>query len=142
MGDFNRNRRSGGGSRHGGGGFRGRDSGPREMFSAVCDECGNNCEVPFRPSGDKPIYCSNCFEKRDGGGGRRENRGGARRGGFEKKDNSSKQLLEQMTSLNMKLDRILNVLESRSKKTKKSSKGKVKTKKVGKKKAKKSSKKA
>ncbi len=39
----------------------------REMFEAVCDECGETCEVPFKPRGDKPIYCSNCFEKKEGG---------------------------------------------------------------------------
>ena len=33
----------------------------REMFKAVCAECGKPCEVPFRPSGDRPIYCRDCF---------------------------------------------------------------------------------
>jgi CxxC-x17-CxxC domain-containing protein len=38
------------------------------MHKAVCDECHKSCEVPFRPSGDKPIYCSDCFSsKRDDG---------------------------------------------------------------------------
>ena len=41
--------------------FGGRDSGKRSMHRATCDECGQDCEVPFKPSGDKPIYCSNCF---------------------------------------------------------------------------------
>ncbi|MBU1130995.1 hypothetical protein KJ840_02580 [Patescibacteria group bacterium] len=45
------------------GGFSGRDSGQRSMHRATCDECGQSCEVPFRPSGGKPIYCSNCFGK-------------------------------------------------------------------------------
>ena len=43
--------------------FGGRDSGKRSMHRATCDECGQDCEVPFKPSGDKPIYCSNCFGK-------------------------------------------------------------------------------
>jgi CxxC-x17-CxxC domain-containing protein len=44
-----------------------RDRGPVTMHQATCDECGKSCEVPFRPSGEKPVYCSNCFEnKRDG----------------------------------------------------------------------------
>lgn len=43
---------------------RQRDNrGSREMFSAVCSQCGANCQVPFRPTGDKPIYCSGCYEK-------------------------------------------------------------------------------
>jgi len=33
-----------------------------QMHHAVCDECGDDCEVPFRPNGSKPIYCSFCFE--------------------------------------------------------------------------------
>lgn len=35
----------------------------RPMFQAICDNCGNSCKVPFKPSGDKPVYCSECFEK-------------------------------------------------------------------------------
>lgn len=30
---------------------------------AVCAECGKDCEVPFIPRGDKPVYCSDCFRK-------------------------------------------------------------------------------
>lgn len=33
----------------------------REMFKATCAECGRPCEVPFRPSGDRPVYCKECF---------------------------------------------------------------------------------
>lgn len=115
MGNYNRNDRSGGRGRGGGDFRRGRDSGPREMHKAVCDECGRNCEVPFRPSGDKPIYCSNCFERKEGGNSRgsgRQDRGSFRRPSFEKKDNTNKQLLEGIGSLNTKLDRILAVIES------------------------------
>ncbi|HEX3027701.1 MAG TPA: zinc-ribbon domain containing protein [Clostridia bacterium] len=36
----------------------------REMFPAVCSACGKKTQVPFRPSGDKPVYCSDCFSKR------------------------------------------------------------------------------
>ena len=125
MRSYNQNSRSGGG-RFGGRDFGRRDSGRREMHQAVCDECGRNCEVPFRPSGDKPIYCSDCFEKRDGGSSRRPSRrdyGGA---GFEKRDNTNKQLLEQVSSLNAKLDRILKVIERGVKKKVVSKKLKVK----------------
>ncbi len=47
----------GGGRRSGGG-----NSGPREMHSAVCAACGKTCQVPFQPSGEKPVYCSDCFQ--------------------------------------------------------------------------------
>ncbi len=33
----------------------------REMHPAVCAQCGKDTTVPFRPRGDKPVYCSNCF---------------------------------------------------------------------------------
>ena len=41
-----------------------RDFGPREMHKATCSECGNECEVPFKPTEGKPVYCKECFRKR------------------------------------------------------------------------------
>ncbi|MFN3483893.1 MAG: CxxC-x17-CxxC domain-containing protein, partial [Planctomycetota bacterium] len=35
-----------------------------EMFQAVCAECGKPAQVPFKPRGDRPVYCSDCFAKR------------------------------------------------------------------------------
>jgi CxxC-x17-CxxC domain-containing protein len=60
---------SAGGYSSGGGGGGGYSSGyserqPREMFEAVCANCGKTASVPFRPSGAKPVYCSDCFESR------------------------------------------------------------------------------
>ena len=34
---------------------------PREMHPAVCAQCGTDTMVPFRPRGDRPVYCSDCF---------------------------------------------------------------------------------
>ena len=50
-----------GGSSSAGGGY---DRGPREMFTATCASCGREAQVPFRPSGAKPVYCSDCFTER------------------------------------------------------------------------------
>ncbi|MCC7576040.1 MAG: hypothetical protein KK926_04285 [Methanomethylovorans sp.] len=50
-----------GGSRGGSGGFR--PSGPREMHKATCADCGQETEVPFVPSGDRPVYCRECYQK-------------------------------------------------------------------------------
>ena len=36
---------------------------PRQMFPAVCAECGKDTEVPFEPRGDRPVYCSDCYRK-------------------------------------------------------------------------------
>lgn len=83
MGNFNRDdRRSGGGGfnrgfggNSGGQRFDRRDNGPRQMHQAVCSECGASCEVPFRPTGVRPVFCSNCFGKQqDNAGAGRSNR--------------------------------------------------------------------
>src|SRR3979490_2788691 len=63
----------------GGGGYSSAGArGPREMFSAPCSSCGQEAQVPFQPSGDKPVYCSTCFEQRRGNA---NNRSGGNRYG-------------------------------------------------------------
>lgn len=37
----------------------------KQMFRAVCSECGKSCEVPFKPNGTKPVLCSYCYGKND-----------------------------------------------------------------------------
>ena len=49
---------------YGGGGGGGGYGGQREMFTATCSNCGREARVPFQPRGDKPVYCSDCFEQR------------------------------------------------------------------------------
>ena len=64
MGNFNpgdRGGRSGGAFERRGYSDRGR-RGPVEMHRAVCDNCRKNCEVPFRPTSGKPIFCNDCFQ--------------------------------------------------------------------------------
>ena len=59
----------------------------RQMFPAVCAQCGQNTQVPFEPRGDRPVYCSDCYSKQprtsssggSGGGGYRS--GGSSYGG-------------------------------------------------------------
>src|ERR671926_1677763 len=46
----------------GDGGYSGRSE--RTMYPATCSECGKETTVPFAPSGEKPVYCSDCFQKR------------------------------------------------------------------------------
>ena len=41
----------------------GGNGGQREMHAAVCAECGGQALVPFLPRNDRPVYCSNCFDK-------------------------------------------------------------------------------
>lgn len=58
MGNFNKFKNGHGGDR----GFDRHSHGPRQMFQAVCSKCGQNCEVPFKPTGDRPVFCNNCFK--------------------------------------------------------------------------------
>jgi len=37
---------------------------PREYFTAVCADCGCEAKITFRPSDDRPVYCSECYAKR------------------------------------------------------------------------------
>jgi CxxC-x17-CxxC domain-containing protein len=41
-----------------------KNFGPRQMFKAVCGECGQECEVPFQPKEGKPVYCKACYTKK------------------------------------------------------------------------------
>ncbi len=47
--------------RNGGGndGYRSQ----RQMFPVTCAQCGADTQVPFEPRGDKPVYCSSCYNK-------------------------------------------------------------------------------
>ena len=45
--------------RYGYGSYRPR----REMYPAVCAECGKETQVPFEPSEGRPVYCSTCYNK-------------------------------------------------------------------------------
>ncbi|MGA1822623.1 MAG: CxxC-x17-CxxC domain-containing protein [Thermoplasmatota archaeon] len=44
-----------------GGGF---DRPPREMHDAVCSDCGQTTQVPFKPDPDRPVFCKDCYRKR------------------------------------------------------------------------------
>ncbi len=98
-GGFGRGRSSSRG-RFGGGRGRGGFGGPRrpvEMHEVTCDKCGKQCEVPFKPTGDKPVYCSECF-RQDGDSER--GRGGS--------SGVSSEKLDQIIS---KLDKIIKALD-------------------------------
>ncbi len=56
-----------------GGGY----GGTRQMYPAVCAQCGKETEVPFQPRGDRPVYCSDCYRQQNPS----RSSGGAGRGG-------------------------------------------------------------
>jgi CxxC-x17-CxxC domain-containing protein len=48
----------------------GRSASPaREMYTAVCANCGKETQVPFKPVSGRPVYCRDCFRERKGGSG-------------------------------------------------------------------------
>ena len=51
------------------------------MFQAVCSTCGTETQVPFKPSGDRPVLCRDCFEAKKSSGGTGRERRSAPRGG-------------------------------------------------------------
>lgn len=119
-----RNFNQGGGSRFGsnrsggsrfGGGRPGADRGPVTMHKAICSDCGNSCEVPFRPTGDKPIFCNDCFGAKRGGDTPRES---ARAGSFNgdrfsrKEFGRDNEVKKQLEFLGLKIDRLAKVVEN------------------------------
>lgn len=66
------------GNRGGGGGGYQREE--RVMHDAVCAECGKNTQVPFVPTGSRPVYCSDCFRNQRGDSRGRSYQGGGYRG--------------------------------------------------------------
>jgi CxxC-x17-CxxC domain-containing protein len=75
-----------------------RSSRTLEMFDVTCDKCGKECQVPFRPTRGKPVFCSDCFKKGDTSEPRRfEPRA-------EKPDN-------ELQQINRKLDKIMQALD-------------------------------
>ncbi|MFH1456696.1 MAG: CxxC-x17-CxxC domain-containing protein [Patescibacteria group bacterium] len=75
----------------------------QQMHDAVCDKCGKNCQVPFKPTNDKPIFCDDCFRfKKDG------NRGG--RDSVRDSGRNSGEVMEQISLLNSKIDKLINML--------------------------------
>ncbi len=129
-----------GGKKFGGPG-RGHDRGhgrserpgeDRELFKATCSSCSKSCEVPFRPSGDKPVFCRECFANKDQGGDRFSGRGESRGNDYRKdagrpreerpvrheevrapRDSGNDDLKRQLVNLESKIDYILELLAIR-----------------------------
>ena len=51
-------------SRHHERGDRHNNFRERSFTRVICSDCGKECEVPFKPSGGRPVYCKECFAKR------------------------------------------------------------------------------
>ena len=74
----------------------GRDSFEKRMYKWICDDCGDECEVPFKPTWEKPLYCSDCFSKED----------------RQKWGSNNNELKAEIEKLNAKLDIVIRALEN------------------------------
>lgn len=124
MGNFNR---GGGYDRDRSGGYGGRGSGSfdrggsrggrdfdKPMFSAVCAECGNRCQVPFKPTSNKPVYCNECFHKEDHSEARRPSRPREEENfKYDAQGVKFDKYKQEFEKLNLKLDTIIKSLENR-----------------------------
>ena len=45
------------------------ERGSRQLYDATCAQCSMATQVPFRPTGDRPVYCRDCFAAQKAGGG-------------------------------------------------------------------------
>ena len=123
MGNFDRGNRGGGrsfgkrnfaggsdrrGADRGRGGFAGGD---RTMHHAVCNNCGRDCEVPFLPTGSKPVYCSDCFEKMNNNRGTSQSgRSNLQAPSTDKNKGQLEAMNLKLETMNAKLEKILKIL--------------------------------
>ncbi|HSX10018.1 MAG TPA: CxxC-x17-CxxC domain-containing protein [Candidatus Saccharimonadales bacterium] len=111
MANYNRDNRSGGGNRNfGNPRFRNDRNDRQEMFSATCANCGKQCEVPFRPTGSKPVLCRDCFKNNRSDFARPERRSFDRPQSSREDSPSRPDYQAQFDALNAKMDKILSLL--------------------------------
>jgi CxxC-x17-CxxC domain-containing protein len=72
-------------------GRHGRKKKELEMTKVTCSSCGIECEVPFKPTSSKPVYCRECFGKND--------------------KSSSGSSSKDLAIINEKLDKIMDALD-------------------------------
>ncbi|HME86893.1 MAG TPA: CxxC-x17-CxxC domain-containing protein [Candidatus Nanoarchaeia archaeon] len=67
----------------------------QESYKAVCAKCGNECQLPFRPTGSKPVYCKDCFAKNEANPVQSED---------------MMEIKEMLDKVNSKLDKMLKIM--------------------------------
>jgi CxxC-x17-CxxC domain-containing protein len=100
-------------SRRSEGRFSRRDSGKPasrgsslEFHEVTCDKCGKKCDVPFKPSGNKPVYCRECFNSNN------SSESSSRPSGrYESSSQSSSSSSGELDKINRKLDKIMRALK-------------------------------
>jgi CxxC-x17-CxxC domain-containing protein len=87
----------------------------RQMFDAVCSNCGDKCQIPFRPSQGRDVFCSRCFDMQSGSESHRPERRSFDRPTQNRDDNRGRtndapNYKAQFEALNAKMDKILSLL--------------------------------
>lgn len=96
------------------GNSRNRNERP-QMFQAICASCGKTCEVPFRPTGEKPVYCNDCFHNNKSAQNNNYNsRDNKTKSGNEVYERQSDGFKKQFEQLNAKLDKIVLLLNAKT----------------------------
>lgn len=100
----------------------------KQLFKATCSECGKSCEVPFRPTGEKPVFCSDCFNKKREATDTRGDTRGENRGEKPQYDRAPKrdfndryaphkpvfqndETKKQLSDISFKLDKLIGLME-------------------------------
>jgi len=89
----------------------------KQMFKAECAECGNTCEVPFRPNGKKPVFCNDCFAHEDSA--RDSRREFSPRPSYNndrpapRPDQAFNDLKAELRGVNEKLERLISLLSAK-----------------------------
>jgi CxxC-x17-CxxC domain-containing protein len=106
--------------------FMRRDSDRRDfnkqMYPATCDQCHKQCEVPFRPTGEKPVYCRDCFSsKRESLSHSFSQKGPSSSSNFSRRDSAPASssssdrriddLKRQLDGMNSKLDVLIKLIQ-------------------------------
>ena len=101
----------------------------KRLYKATCSDCGKSCEVPFRPSGDKPVFCTDCFNKKrdpsDSRGGSRDfsdrraprqeySRPSDPRAPYKPAPVTDSDIKRALSEISMKLDRLISAMEKMS----------------------------
>ena len=84
-----------------------------QLTSVVCAKCGKDCEIPFKPTSNRPVYCRSCF-KQTGPSESRNDSGNSRPRYDERpapQNNGPGPSSKQLEEINRKLDKIIEVLE-------------------------------
>ena len=97
---------------------------PKQMHRAECSSCHAPCEVPFRPNGKKPVFCSNCFVKDADEAPRGEYRSAPKREfsprpsydrpAPARDDRSLEDVKAELRGVNEKLERLIKIMQGSS----------------------------